>query len=58
MALKFGEAILYEATTGDLFTLSEFGGISIGPLDKYLSQTEVPSSIRQLGQFLHQKSDS
>jgi hypothetical protein len=45
-------------STGDLSTVPEFGGISIGPLDKYLSRTEVPSSIRQLDQFLHQKSDS
>jgi hypothetical protein len=59
MALIFGGAILYEGTTGDLSTLSEFGGISIRELDKYFSQTEGQESKQQsgVGDFLDQQSD-
>jgi hypothetical protein len=53
----FGKAFQYEPSTGDLSTVKEFGGISIGQLDKYLSQTEVQAAIRELGDFLEQQSD-
>ena len=53
----FGNAFRYEPSTGDLSTVPEFGGILIGQLDKYLSQAEVQAAIRELGEFLEEKSD-
>jgi hypothetical protein len=53
----FGNAFEYEPSTGDLSTVPEFGGVLIGQLDKYLSQAEVQTAIRDLGEFLEEKSD-
>jgi hypothetical protein len=53
----FGNAFQYEPSTGDLSTVPEFGGVLIGQLDKYLSQAEVQTAIRDLGEFLEEKSD-
>jgi hypothetical protein len=53
----FGNAFQYEPSTGDLSTVPEFGGFLIGQLDKYLSQAEVQGAIRELGEFLEEKSD-
>ena len=53
----FGDAFQYEPSTGDLSTVPEFGGVLIGQLDKYLSQAEVQTAIRDLGEFLEEKSD-
>jgi hypothetical protein len=53
----FGNAFQYEPSTGDLSTTEEFGSILIGQLDKYLSQAEVQGAIRELGEFLEEKSD-
>ena len=52
----FGNAFLYEPSTGDL-TTEEFGSILIGQLDKYLPQAEVQAAIREFGDFLEQQSD-
>jgi hypothetical protein len=57
MPFIFGGAFLYEPSTGDLSTVPEFGGVLIGHLDKYLSQAEVQAAIRELGEFLEEKSD-
>jgi hypothetical protein len=38
MPFIFGGAFIYEPSTRDLSTVSEFGSILIGKLDKYLSQ--------------------
>jgi hypothetical protein len=54
-AIIFGKAFQYEPSTGDLSTVPEFGGISNGQLDKYLSQTEVQAAIRELGEVLEQQ---
>jgi hypothetical protein len=55
--LIFGGAFIYEPSTGDLSTVPEFGGILIGQLNKYLAQNEVQAAIRELGEFLEEKSD-
>ena len=53
----FGDAFQYEASSGNLSTTEEFGSILIGQLDKYLAQAEVQGAIRELGEFLEEKSD-
>jgi len=53
----FGSAFQYEPSSGDLRTTEEFGSILIGQLDEYLSQDEVQAAIRELGEFMEEKSD-